>query len=108
MSLTTYLNMIDLDQILNYAGEKGASDTHLSPGRAVFFRISGRISSVGDIISKAETLKKGYTTVPYELQVLCNYLKEIKKIGYSAMSQSGSRAETHLRNYIAKQLIQFF
>ena len=54
MSLTTYLNMIDLDQILNYAGEKGASDTHLSPGRAVFFRISGRISSVGDIISKAE------------------------------------------------------
>ncbi len=46
--------MIDLDQILNYAGEKGASDTHLSPGRAVFFRISGRISSVGDIISKAE------------------------------------------------------
>lgn len=46
--------MINLDQILNYAAEKGASDTHVSPGKPVYLRVSGRINSVGEAISKAE------------------------------------------------------
>lgn len=46
--------MLELDQILNYAGEKGASDTHISPGRPVYFRINGRINTVGNPISKSE------------------------------------------------------
>lgn len=46
--------MIDLDQILNYAGEKEASDTHISPGRSVYFRINGRISSLGNPIKKSD------------------------------------------------------
>jgi twitching motility protein PilT len=46
--------MLDLDQILNYAGEKGASDTHITPGKPVYFRINGRINTVGDPISKPE------------------------------------------------------
>ena len=54
LNLITLLKMLDLDQILNYAGEKGASDTHISPGRPVYFRINGRINSVGDVISKPE------------------------------------------------------
>jgi len=49
--------MIDLDQILNYAAEKGASDIHVSPGKSVYLRISGRINSVGDIISKPEIVE---------------------------------------------------
>lgn len=46
--------MIDLDQILKYAVEKGASDTHISPGRPAYFRINGKINSVGEPISKAD------------------------------------------------------
>ncbi len=46
--------MIDLDKILNYAAEKKASDTHISPRRSVYLRTNGRISSVGEVISKAE------------------------------------------------------
>lgn len=46
--------MIDLDQILTYAVTKGASDTHISPGRSAYFRISGKIFAVGDPISKPD------------------------------------------------------
>jgi len=46
--------MIDLDQILHYAVEKGASDTHISPNRPAYFRISGKINSVGEPIGKSE------------------------------------------------------
>jgi len=46
--------MINLDQILNYAVTKGASDTHISPGRPAYFRISGKIFAVGDKIPKTD------------------------------------------------------
>lgn len=46
--------MLDIDQILKYSVSKGASDTHISPGRSAYFRISGKIHSVGDAISKGD------------------------------------------------------
>ena len=46
--------MINIDQILKYAVEKGASDTHISPGRPAYFRINGHINSVGDKIGKSD------------------------------------------------------
>jgi twitching motility protein PilT len=46
--------MINIDQILKYAVEKGASDCHISPNRPAYFRLNGHINSVGENISKSD------------------------------------------------------
>ncbi len=41
----------DLDQILEYAISKGASDIHISPGKPPCFRIAGKIVPVGEPVN---------------------------------------------------------
>lgn len=57
--------MLDLDKLLRYAVERGASDIHLKVGSAPFLRIDGRLQrSDCDPVSPSETERVAFAIMP--------------------------------------------
>jgi twitching motility protein PilT len=57
--------VIDLDQLLRYAVERGASDVHIKVGSTPYIRIDGRLrQSTFDVVGPADTERIGFAIMP--------------------------------------------
>ena len=57
--------MLDLDQLLAYAVERGASDVHLKVGSPPFIRIDGRLERIEHAdVSPVETERIAFAIMP--------------------------------------------